>query len=70
MVFIHPVIIDSAALAHDVSQTKYEDMRVQQLKYQDGKLEDASKTALLPEFETLSPQPQSTPQSAPQTQQP
>jgi general secretion pathway protein D len=69
MVFIHPVIIDSAALAHDISQTKYEDMRVQQLKYQDGKIEDTNKTALLPEFETMSPQ-QSVPAPTPQAESP
>jgi len=56
MVFIHPVIIDSATLAHDVTQSKYEDMRAQQFKYQDGKLEETGKTAVLPEFESITPQ--------------
>ncbi|HSB95997.1 MAG TPA: secretin N-terminal domain-containing protein, partial [Spongiibacteraceae bacterium] len=56
MVFIHPVIVDSATLAHDVTQSKYEDMRAQQFKYQDGKLEETGKPATLPEFESITPQ--------------
>lgn len=59
MVFIHPVIIDSAALARDVSQARYEDMRVRQMTYQDGKMtSDIGKdqpVEPLPEFENISP---------------
>jgi general secretion pathway protein D len=59
MVFIHPVIIDSAALARDVSQARYEDMRVRQMKYEDGKMSsDIGKEQpmeQLPEFENISP---------------
>jgi general secretion pathway protein D len=59
MVFIHPVIIDSAALARDISRDRYEDMRVQQMKYEDGKMtSDVGKEpprASLPEFENISP---------------
>jgi general secretion pathway protein D len=63
MVFIHPVIIDSAALAHDVTKDKYEDMRVQQFKYRDGKLEAAGETAVLPEFESITPQQKAAPEA-------
>jgi general secretion pathway protein D len=59
MVFIHPVIIDSAGLARDVSQARYEDMRVRQMKFQDGKMtSDIGKNTPpepLPEFESISP---------------
>jgi general secretion pathway protein D len=70
MVFIHPVIIDSEALARDVSQTRYEDMRVRQMTYQDGKMtSDIGKdqpVEPLPEFENISPrQKQDVPAEAP-----
>lgn len=59
MVFIHPVIIDSAAAARDVSRAKYEDMRVHRMKYEDGKMSsDIGKDQQaepLPEFEEISP---------------
>lgn len=59
MVFIHPVVIDSPALAGEVSSAKYEQMRVQQMKYQDGKMtSDVGKDhppEPLPEFENISP---------------
>ncbi len=61
MVFIHPVIVDSAALASDLSRDKYDAMRVQQMQYHDGKLESTTPSAALPEFETVTPQSKTTP---------
>ena len=53
MVFIHPLVVDSEAMANKVSHKNYEDVRVQQMKYENGKLEQTVQP--LPEFEQFSP---------------
>lgn len=53
MVFIHPIVVDSEAMANKVSHQNYEDIRIQQMKYENGKLEQ--KVQPLPEFEQISP---------------
>lgn len=55
LVFIHPVVVDNDATANQISRNQYENMRVQQMKYENGKLE-ASDPPALPEFEQISPQ--------------
>ena len=55
LVFIHPIVVDSDATANKISSNQYEHMRVQQMKYENGKLE-ASGPPVLPEFEQISPQ--------------
>lgn len=55
MVFIHPVVIDSEAMANKLSRENYDDMRVQQMKYENGKLEPTA-SAPLPEYERILPQ--------------
>jgi general secretion pathway protein D len=53
MVFIHPIVVDSDAMANKVSHQNYEDMRVRQMKYENGKLEQSVEP--LPEFEQIAP---------------
>jgi general secretion pathway protein D len=55
LVFIHPVVVDSEALANKISHNQYEQIRVQQMKDENGKLEPTSPPPL-PEFEKISPQ--------------
>lgn len=55
LVFIHPIVIDSEAVAKKISQNQYEQIRVQQMKYENGKLETVGKPEL-PEFEEITPQ--------------
>ena len=55
MVFIHPVVIDSDAMANKVSRENYNEMRVRQMKYENGKLEP-TEPAPSPEFEKILPQ--------------
>ncbi len=54
LVFIHPVIVDSEAMANKVSHQQYEQMRVQQMKFENGKLEPIGPPTL-PEFEEITP---------------
>lgn len=54
LVFIHPVVVDSEATATKISRNQYEHMRIEQMKYENGKLEPAG-TPALPEFEEISP---------------
>lgn len=53
MVFIHPVVVDSETVANKVSRQNYEHMRVQQMKYEHGKLEPTVEQ--LPEFDQIIP---------------
>jgi general secretion pathway protein D len=53
MVFIHPIVVDSDAMANKVSHQNYEDMRVRQMKYENGKLEQSVEP--LPDFEQIAP---------------
>jgi general secretion pathway protein D len=55
MVFIHPVVVDSEMMANKVSRENYDAMKVKQMKYEGGKLEQTS-PAQLPEFEKMLPQ--------------
>lgn len=55
MVFIHPIVIDSEMLANKLSRENYNDLKVQQMKYENGKLEPVA-PATLPEFEQILPQ--------------
>lgn len=55
LVFIHPVVVDSDAVANKLSRNQYEQIRVQQMKYENGKLEPVGKSPL-PEFEEITPQ--------------
>ncbi len=55
LVFIHPRVIDSEASANEISRNQYEQSRVQQMKFEGGKLEPAGAPAL-PEFEEIKPQ--------------
>lgn len=55
LVFIHPRVIDNEAVATKLSRNQYEQMRVQQMKYENGKLEPVGAPAL-PEFEEITPQ--------------
>lgn len=54
MVFIHPVVVDSETLANRLARENYQDMRVRQMKYEDGKLESSGPPPL-PEFEEILP---------------
>lgn len=58
LVFIHPVVIDNDVTANKISSNQYEQMRVQQMTYENGKLEPSGPVAL-PEFEKISPQKKS-----------
>lgn len=60
MVFIHPIVIDSEMLANKLSRENYNDLKVQQMKYENGKLEPIAPTTL-PEFEQILPQREHTP---------
>ncbi|MDB6062858.1 MAG: type secretion system protein GspD [Verrucomicrobiaceae bacterium] len=55
MVFIHPIVIDSDAMGNKVSRENYDATRVQQMKYENGKLEPTVPMEL-PEFEKILPQ--------------
>jgi general secretion pathway protein D len=55
LVFIRPHIVDTGAIAEKLSRNQYEQMRVQQMKYENGKLEPVGAPAL-PEFEEIIPQ--------------
>ena len=54
LVFIHPVVVDSDDVANKVSRDRYEQMRVQQMTYENGKLKPKG-PAPLPEFEEFTP---------------
>ena len=59
LVFIRPKVIDTEAVANKLSRNQYEQMRVQQMKYESGKLEPVGAPAL-PEFEEITPQKKDT----------
>lgn len=60
MVFIHPIVVDSELMANKLSRENYNDLKVQQMKYENGKLEEVGPAAL-PEFEQILPQREQTP---------
>jgi general secretion pathway protein D len=54
MVFIHPTIVDSGAVADGITRQSYDAMRVQQMKYHGGKFDEVP-TKRLPEYEEFQP---------------
>ena len=55
LVFIHPRVIDTEAMANKLSRDRYEQSRAQQMKNENDKLEPEG-TPALPEFEEIIPQ--------------